>query len=371
MEKDHSPRVLFDYQTFHIQRFGGISRYFCEIIARMGGVKSKVAIGFSMNKYLSSLPDVRFTSVPKRPFKILEGVFRTLNRRKSLKALKRGDYDIFHPTYYDPYFLPALVGKPFVLTIHDMTHERYPQFFSPKDPTPVHKRLLAEKATRIIAISECTKRDIIEFLGVDEEKIDVIYHGLTPSSPTECAGETTVELPDNYILYVGERRGYKNFDRTVEAFCKVIEKHPQLHLVFTGRPLSKSEQERFTALHIIDRVRVMSDISDATLALLYHRARLFVYPSLYEGFGIPILEAFSQRCPVVLSKASCFPEVAGSSAEYFSPESTEELCQAMLNVLDDEARRNELIESGLERLKHFTWDETARQTQDCYLKALS
>ena len=360
-------KTLFDHQTFHIQRFGGISRYFYEIATRFEHTLPEIALRFSMNQYIRDKRLVTYTAVPKRPFKILEGVFRSLNRKSSLKVIRKGDFDIFHPTYYDPYFLEALQGKPFVLTIHDMTHERFPQYFSPTDPTPANKRILAEKATRIIAISECTKRDVIEFLGVPEEKIDVIYHGIEPQPVGVGKPEG---LPEHYILYVGERRGYKNFEVVAKAFAEIASKHPDLHLVLTGRPLSKSEQKSFAEKGIQDKVVVMNDVNDKVLAQLYHGARLFVYPSLYEGFGIPILEAFSQRCPVVLSRASCFPEVAGEAAEYFEPDSLDGLVRALTKVLTDEARREELVEKGAERLKRFTWQETARLTEETYRKII-
>ncbi len=360
-------RVLYDYQTFHAQRFGGISRYFCEIARHAHNIEPTTAIRFSMNQYIRHSGIKGHTPILMRPYKIMSGMFRNINRAASLQAINAGDFDLFHPTYYNPYFLDALKSKPFVLTIHDMTHERYPQYFA-GDPTPSYKKLLATRAKRIIAISECTKRDIVELLHVDEEKIDVIYHGLDPQP---LATGRPKGLPESYILYVGDRRGYKNFGLTVTAFAKLIESHTDLHLVLTGRQLSKGEKELLLQHGVMQRVTVMSDISDTTLAQLYRNARLFVYPSLYEGFGIPILEAFAQQCPVVLSRASCFPEVAADAAEYFDACSTDDLVAAMNRVLSDADLRRTLTEKGTERLRLFTWEETARRTEQTYLKALA
>ena len=205
------------------------------------------------------------------------------------------------------------------------------------------------------------------YLHVPEEKIDVIYHGLSPKPLAEGKPEG---LPDEYILYVGERRGYKNFELLLEAFCQVHEHYPNMHLVLTGRPISKHEHELFVQKGLQESILVMNDISDLVLAQLYRHARLFVYPSLYEGFGIPILEAFAQKCPVVASRASCFPEVAGDAAAYFSPDSAKELTEADLRSLADAAYRNQLVERGCERLKLFIWEETARKTEETYRKAL-
>lgn len=359
--------VLYDYQTFHTQRFGGISRYFYEIARNMHRVEPQIDIRFSMNQYIRGSRLAAFTPVPKRVFKIMEGVFRKINRSHSLAAVRRGGFDVFHPTYYNPYFLEAIGQKPFVLTIHDMTHERFPQYFSPSDPTPHYKRLLAERAARIIAISECTKRDVMELLHVPEERIDVIYHGL---SAQPLAQEKPSGAPEQYVLYVGERRGYKNFGVVAEAFARLARSLPELHLVLTGRPLSAAEREMFRQKGVAGRVTVMSDVSDEQLARLYRHARVFVYPSLYEGFGIPILEAFAQRCPVVLSRASCFGEVAADAAEYFGATSADELEQTLRRVLSDGGLCRTLAERGAERLKLFTWEQTALKTEQTYMKVL-
>ncbi len=359
-------RILYDYQTFHAQRFGGISRYFCEIARHACRIQTQTAVRFSMNQYIHHSGIKGHTPIPMRPYKIMSGMFREINRKASLQAIAKGGFDLFHPTYYNPYFLEALQDKPFVLTIHDMTHERFPQYF-PGDPTPEYKKLLASKAKRIIAISECTKRDIMEYLGVPEEKIDVIYHGLDPQPLAEGR---PAALPDEYILYVGDRRGYKNFGKMVEAFAMLVNGGDNLHMVLTGRPLRHDEKELLARHSVEGRVTLMNDISDTTLAQLYRNARLFVYPSLYEGFGIPILEAFAQHCPVVLSRASCFPEVAADAAEYFDPTSADEMVTAIEHVLTDDSYRHELTEKGTRRLRLFTWDETARRTEETYMKAL-
>lgn len=359
--------VLFDFYAFHIQRFGGISRYFYEIISRMKNTDSNIAMQFSMNKYISKHDIANYTAVPKPIFKFLEGVFRKINHYIAVKKIRKSQFDIFHPTYYNPYFLRFIGDKPFVLTIHDMTHEMYPQFFSPLDPTALFKRKLAQKASRIIAISEFTKSKIIEILGINEEKIDVIYHGLTrrPLGIGRPKG-----LPEKYILYVGERRRYKNFNRVAEAFVSLVKVFPDLRLVLTGRKLSVGERDMLRRMKIKDYVKVYNDIDDDVLDQLYHHAQLFVYPSLCEGFGIPILEAFAQDCPVVLSRESCFPEIGGDACEYFDAFSSDDLLRAMHRVIESHDYRDMLIERGRRRLELFTWDSTAEKTEETYRKVM-
>ena len=157
----------------------------------------------------------------------------------------------------------------------------------------------------------------------------------------------------------------------VEAFAMLVNEGADLHLVLTGRPLKHDEKDLLARHGIDNRMTLMNDISDTTLAQLYRHARLFAYPSLYEGFGIPILEAFAQQCPVVLSRASCFPEVAADAAEYFAPGSAADMASAMKHVLNDDTHRHELTEKGTARLALFTWDETAQRTEMTYMKALS
>ena len=362
------PKVLYDYQIFHTQLFGGISRYFVELIERLRLFDSQLAIRVSANQYICGDKRFKYLALPKRIFKIFSGQIRKINVADSLKQICKGDYDIFHPTYYSSYFLDALNGKPFVLTIHDMTHEIFPQYFSPNDMTSINKKVLAEKADRIIAISQSTKNDVIRILGIDESKIDVIYHGINKQ---QLALGRPANLPEKYILYVGERRGYKNFESTAKAFAEIKKTHPDLALVLTNRDLSHSEHELFNELGIADSVHVFSFVSDQVLRQLYRNAAVFVYPSLYEGFGIPILEAFAQDCPVALSDASCFPEVAGDAGEYFDPQSVESQVQAIARLLDDESHRNALIAKGRARLDLFTWHDTAIKTEETYERVLS
>ena len=359
-------KVLYDYQTFHTQRFGGISKYFFEIIKQMN-VETQLALKFTRNKYLQGSNVGNAANVPNRMFSVFEGVFRKINLAASQKALLENNFDVFHPTYYNPYFLEKLdKKKPFVLTIHDMTHEKMPKYFNPKDKTPENKRLLAKHAERIIAISESTKRDIVEILGVDEDKIDLVYHGINLEKPIE---NKTISLPNNYVLYVGERRGYKNFTLFAKAFARVAkQENADLHLVVAGKRFQKDELQLFKELEISNRVRCFCNVNNNVLSQLYRFARLFVYPSLYEGFGIPILEAFVQQVPVALSNASCFPEVAGNAAVYFNPLSIDDMAHTMKSVLNNSSLKSEFILNGKKQLNRFTWQQTAQQTQAVYEK---
>ncbi len=291
-----------------------------------------------------------------------------MNRENSLTSLTSGHYDVFHPTYYDPYFLEALGNRPFVLTVHDFIHEYFPENFSPDDSTAFRKQLLCKRATRIISVSNTTKNDLVEILGIDPKKIDVVYHGssIMSGSFPETA---PVESPMRYILYMGNREGYKNFSFFVSAIADILIENRSLKLVCTGPVLKPEERSFFKQLAIADRV-VHCTASDAVLAALYARAEMFVFPSLYEGFGMPILEAFACGCPVVLNDTPAMREVAGNAALFFNPKRPSQLRSAVCKVLSDDALKKTLVERGHQRGALFSWKKTALETAQVYRRAL-
>lgn len=357
-------KVLFDHQIFSLQVYGGISRYFANIIKSLRKQEDIKAIpGFIYSKnYYQLAPDRSISGV----------LFKYLTRNKSdiyqknakycKYLIKRNNFDVFHATYFDPYCLKHL-EKPLVITIHDMIYERFPHFFSPDDPTPQQKRELARAADRIIAISETTKNDIIKFLNIEERKIKVIPHGIDADTPTY---EIIDNLPERYILFVGSRGGYKNFLFLAEAFEKIAETDKTLHLVLTGGgPLTLEEREFLTSHQILSKTFQLS-ATDSQLNTLYKNAICFVFPSLYEGFGIPILEAFKNNCPVLLSYSSCFPEIAGDAALYFDPGSMPSLISKIHLLIEDEALKNQLINDGKLKLENYTLEKCLNATINVY-----
>lgn len=357
--------VLYDNQIFETQKYGGISRYFYELAKRMEHVDSKIAIIFSKNYYISEKDITQYyAGVPEQIYKMLRGMFKIANNWNTIIKLAR-EFDLLHPTYYNPYFLPYLKDKKFVLTVHDMIHEKFPEYFSKDDKTASNKALLVEKATRIIAINQNTKNDLVKILNVDPDKIDVIYHGIN----TTITGYNKLILPEKYILYVGERSGYKNFDRLLEAFKIIHCENPDLKLVCTGKKFKSGELTSFENAGLKDEI-IYVNANDLELEQLYSQAHVFVYPSIYEGFGIPILEAYSFSCPIALSNTSCFPEIAGYAGEFFDPYSVPDIIRAINNVINNPERRSQLIDFGHQRVKRYTWNETARQTELSYFRAL-
>jgi glycosyltransferase involved in cell wall biosynthesis len=364
-------KVAYDYQIFCWQTYGGISRYFYELITRIaasGELNVQVLAGAYMNKYLQqSQPGLVWGfSVPR--ISKLQKILGIINTETSKAIFKSNPPDIVHETFYQSERLASKKSK-VVITIHDMSPEKFPQFFAKYGMAEV-KKLCVERADHIICVSENTKRDLIEILNVDPAKISVIYHASSLSADVENL-ESDANLSDPYILYVGGRGGHKNFDRLLKAYAisKQLKNHFKL-VCFGGDPLSQREISLAQELGLSEGTltRIIGD--DSTLASLYKSAVAFVYPSLYEGFGIPLLEAMSLHCPVICSNTSSLPEVAGDAAEYFDPYDLESMANSLEKMVFSSDLRNDLVKRGIERVKQFSWDTCAKKTQEVYLTLL-
>jgi len=357
-------KVFYDYQIFQEQRFGGISRYFYELIKRNDNYL--LPVKYSDNEYLLNDSNFNVLPIPKRK------KWNVFNRRESndelnKRSLARYDqYDLLHPTYFDPYFLDYIGDKPFVLTVHDMITELYPEHFDLDEKIIFWKKQLAEKAARIIAVSNTTKRDLIRFYPHVKDKVDVVYHGCSFLYDSEVK----INLPNNYILFVGNRTIYKNFYFLVEAIQTVLLKSPDLYLICTGPSFTSNELAFFEKLGLGKKV-IHFFANESTLFSFYKYAKLFIYPSLYEGFGIPILEAFKAGCPVLLSKTDAFVEVAGDASLFFDPKDPASLRESVIELLSNEKLKQGNVERGREVEKKFSWDLTYEQTYQVYQKALN
>jgi glycosyltransferase involved in cell wall biosynthesis len=381
-------RILYDHQVFSFQKYGGISRYFVQIISNLPDeFDFNVATRYSDNEYLKQLrlkqavagfynPKDRF--LPKLNFKGKGIIFKLLNkiinkepidcynenRKLSIELLKQQDFDVFHPTYYDDYFLDYIGDKPFVLTIHDMTDEIYPEMAYDAKYSEM-KAKLAQQAAHIIAVSENTKKDIIEILGIPESKISVVYH----ANSLQVDASSQAVLPGKYLLFVGARSEYKNFMFFVNAVLPLLLEQVDLYVVCTGKEFDNQEWLFLKNLGVLDRF-ILKSADDKELSQLYKDAVALVFPSYYEGFGIPILEAFTMGCPVVLSSSSCFPEIAGEAALYFDSKNVLSIRNAVSQLFDNETRLR-LIQKGYERVSSFNWEASAIHTAEIYGRVIN
>ncbi|WP_321777751.1 glycosyltransferase family 1 protein [Sulfurimonas sp.] len=359
---------MYDYQIFSLQKYGGISRYFYELIKQyecIENIEVKVPLLVSNNHYISDKRYVQHINLlPNKEFRGKHRLLAPINKINSIQKIKMKNYDVFHPTYYDPYFLKYIGATPFILTVYDMIHEKFSEFVSKNDLAANNKKILLEKASKIIAISENTKKDLIEIFKISAEKITVVH--LATSMKINNDFKIKIKLPSKYILFVGTRQGYKNFSKFIKAVSKIIDKEMDLYILCVGAgKFTSDEINLFNELSIKDKV-LQFDLDDESLSQFYKNALMFVFPSLYEGFGIPILEAFACQCPLVCSNTSSFPEVAEDAAEYFDPYSELSIYQAIENVLENEEQRKLLVENGTKRLKYFSWEQTALETKKVY-----
>lgn len=357
--------VLYDSHIFSEQTFGGISRYFVELMNHLpSGWNPRLSLIASENDYLPLLKN-KPPTIPLRHFPEHRKIYYFINGIADRRALKKHDYNVFHPTGFDPYFI-GRVNSPVVVTVHDMIyhHGLNPGKHTAEIIENMRKTTLA--ADRIIAISESTKRSILQFYDIDESKIDVIYHGFDP-----VAGNTArlPYCPERYILFVGHRGGYKNFRTLLEALSIIAPKDKTLHLVCTGRNFSKEEARVISNAGLTDRC-MCRFIPSRDMSALYANAQCFVFPSKMEGFGMPILESFAAKCPAIISDTSCLPEIAGKGGIYFNPDDPEELALKIEETISDPALRLEKIKAGEEELKRFSWSETGCRTAESYLKAI-
>ncbi len=366
-------RIWYDYQIFANQRYGGISRYFVELAARIQRypeTKAKIVAPLYVNKFLAE--QSKTLSVLGLPFthdiKGATGISRRVDSSIVRFLAKIRKPDIVHETYYSRDSTSNASIKT-VITVYDTIEMLFPEMF-PNDgrKKEIDKRKAAfSRADHLICISESTRADLLKFYGVNSEKVSVIHlaSSLTaPAAPAGYAGEP-------YLLYVGSRGIYKNFTRLLEAFANSRLYTTHKLVCFGGIALTEIERETMSQLHIPDDSIQVVFGDDVKLSEYYASADAMVYPSLYEGFGIPLLEAMGCGCPVICSNTSSLPEVAGDAAMYFDPEDVQDIAKAMLRVVQLSDDRPKMIARGKLRAQQFSWDVCAQQTFAVYERLLA
>lgn len=366
-------RIAFDHQIFGWQEYGGISRYFFELASELAttcGQDVQVVAPLYVNRYLTRAPSA--LQVLGRPSLYLPKAGRFYRFVNSLLAapLWNGlQPDIVHETYYASSRL-APKGAKVVLTVFDMIHERCKESFSAYDPISREKMRAVERADHVICISEQTRRDLIELFDVDPGKTSVVYLGfsLTSSSGVQ---PSNIAPRRPFLLYVGKRGGYKNFAGLLRVYAASPQLSAECDLIcFGGGALTAAERSLMRQLNLsAEQVRQVAG-GDELLEGYYRAARAFVFPSLYEGFGIPPLEAMSFDCPVVCSGVSSIPEVVGDAALVFDPNDPEAMRGAIERVLMDQPLRQSLILRGRKRTESFSWRRCAEETLKVYQQVL-
>ncbi|MBI4265050.1 MAG: glycosyltransferase family 4 protein [Acidobacteria bacterium] len=283
--------------------------------------------------------------------------------------------DVFHAPHY---VLPPAVPCRSVVTIHDCIHLMFPQYLPSRAAHAYAKAAMwaaAKRSSRILTVSEASKRDILRFFKVPPEKIVVVYNAIDERFRTAPAEEEVARVRERYqldhgfVLYVGNIKPHKNLVRLIEAFAELRRRgFDELKLLIIGDEISKLPALR-RAVHkhkLYKHVRFLGYLPDETLAVLYRLAAVFVFPSLYEGFGLPPLEAMASGTPVVTSNVSSLPEVAGGAALLVDPYDVGAIADGVCRVLSDAALASELRARGIERAREFSWTRSISRTRELY-----
>jgi glycosyltransferase involved in cell wall biosynthesis len=311
---------------------------------------------------------------PAKPYSVREQLRIPLD-------LRRERIDLFHAPHY---VLPPLTPCKSVVTIHDCIHLRFPQYL-PSRLGYAYARssmwMATHRANRVLTVSEASKRDILRYFHIPERRIDVIYNaiddrlGETPQPDEIERVRDRYQLNAPFVLYAGNIKPHKNLERLIEAFYMLRQDPDLTHvkLLIIGDEISKYATLR-RAVHrykLHKHVRFFGFVPDKTLAVLYRLARVFVFPSLYEGFGFPPLEAMASGTPVITSNVSSLPEVVGDAALMIDPMEAAAIAQAMRRVLMDSELREELRQRGLRRVKEFSWERSVRRVREIYDEVLA
>jgi glycosyltransferase involved in cell wall biosynthesis len=366
--------LLYDPQIFALQSFGVISRIFSELYRQFQlpqfSINARMPFSVGNNVYAQNVGIRHKALLPQKCFIDKNRIQFAIAKAFTIPKLLSSRFDLFHPTYYNPYFIKYLGNKPFVFTVFDMIHEFYAEkYFQHDRSISQQKRYLAERARRIIVISQTAKDDLVRLFGVDPDNVDVVYLG-NSLQVTGQNGRPQSMGRQRYLLFVGNRERYKNFSIFVRAVVPVLKKHDDINVVCAGGGAFNAEERgMMEKLNVADRF-IARFVSDDELACYYHHAEAFIFPSLYEGFGIPLVEAFASGCPVIASDIPVFREVAGSAALYFDPLSEDGLREQVEKTVNSQSLKDTLIAQGLEQLKKYTWNRTAQRTKEVYLKVL-
>ena len=292
-------------------------------------------------------------------------------------ALRREGITLFHAPHY---VLPPLVRCRSVVTIHDCIHLMFPQYLPSRLALQYARTsiaLAARRAARVMTVSESSKRDILRFVDVKPEKIDVIYNAYDERFTIEPREEDVVrvreryQLHDEFVLYAGNVKPHKNLERLIDAFDLVRKRGlDHLKLVMIGDDISKyTALRRAVHQHQLHKyVRFLGYLPEETLAVMYRLAGVFVFPSLYEGFGLPPLEAMASGTPVVTSNVSSLPEVAGDAAVLVDPYDALSIADGIHRVLTDETLRRDLRKKGVARAGMFSWEASVRRVHKIYMQ---
>ncbi len=361
--------IAVDGNEANVQNRVGVSVYTYNLLKYF---QKKASGELSFRIYLRCQP---LTDMPKEnpyfKYEVVAGKFLWSQIFLPLALFSKKQLDVF---FSPAHYLPRVCPVPTVVTIHDLSYLYFPEDFLKKDLYQLKNwtQSSISKATKVIAVSKTTKKDIEKAYGASQDKVIVVYNGYEKIH-TSAEGKLRVNLSRNpYILYVGTLQPRKNVTFLIEAFSKIKSSYPDMKLVIAGKKgwLYEKIFEKVEDLGLDDEIYFTDFITDNQLIFLYKNAFCLVLPSLYEGFGIPILEAMSFRCPVVSSFTAALPEIGGDAALYFDPKNQADLIEKIRLIKENEKMRKDLVKKGLARIKEFSWESCGEKTLEIIKSAV-
>ena len=355
------PHVFFGPEIWQLQDQGGVSRYFGELIRNISKIDSRTTafLPNSDNQYMKLIPLENMSAVQDLSEKKLIGIADRLNHISENRR-------VYHATYFSALDLKKFENANFntVVTVFDLISEKYPEKKVFSRPRINLKKKSIRAANHIICISQTTKNDLLEYYNVSEEKISVIYLGSNLQSSSSITPVLARKIP--YLLFVGKRKGYKNFDILLKAFSEIKTLKSDFQIIaFGGGEFDLSEVKTIKSLGMEKNVIQISG-DDAVLSALYKEAFSLVYPSLYEGFGLPPIEAMKLGCPVIASNGGSIPEICKEGASYFNPRDKDDLASTLEESLNNPEIINQKVISGRIVSEGYTWEKTAFETHQVY-----
>jgi glycosyltransferase involved in cell wall biosynthesis len=352
-------KIAYDYKIFWSQRYGGISRYFSNLFFNfhLKNIDFKIFAPFYKNHYIKNLNHSNLNGkhlnyvIPYTSF-----IIKKFTEVYGFHLMRKWKPDIIHYTYY--YNKLKKTDKPTIITVYDLIHEK--NSISNNKPFFPKKNMI-ELADHIICISEKTRKDLIEIYGVQEKKTSVIYLGSEHAEIQKTTKNMNLDKP--YILFVGSREKYKNFNFFIKSYAESNKLLNNFDIVLFGGGNLNKEEKKFITKNKINENSIKYIFGDDELLMqLYQNAGVFVFPSLDEGFGIPVVEALKNKCPVICSDIEIFREIGGDYVKYFNIHHTESLTKAIEDIMFSIEEKNLFKEKGYTNSKKFSWKKCADET---------
>lgn len=360
--------VVIDGYIYHVQKMRGISRIFNEVLPIIPALDPSISLKIILHARKSGLSEqIRQIIIPKLdkyllPRNLWKDVYPFLNNLLVNQKIKITRNTIFHSTYYRS--LAGWRGKQ-IFSVYDLIYEKYPDTFNDASDVIHLKTQAFRRADHLICISNATKADLIHYYNIPDEKISVSHLGYGEQFRPIESSCIDLRMDTPFILYVGGRAQYKGFSDLVTAYSQWRARH-DLKLVVVGNEWTKQEVELISRMGIQHQVQLLGRIDDKQLCALYNQARAFVYPSHYEGFGLPLLEAIACACPVIASSIPSTREVAGDIPFYFEVAKPESLTAALDVCIEKNRRDADQVKAGLVWVKQYSWQKTAQAMIDVY-----